>query len=160
MFVYADNAATTSVSKTALEAMLPYLTEDYGNPSSLYAFGQRSAEALARAREDVAACLNADPKEIYFTSGGSEADNQAIISAARSECIGGTLYLCGRDAVTGELLRDTTSCSMCRRNVINAGISQVIIRNTPTEYTVVDVEDWIKNDESIQGISCGAKIKP
>ena len=55
MFVYADNAATTSVSKTALQAMLPYLTEDYGNPSSLYAFGQRSAEALAKAREDVAA---------------------------------------------------------------------------------------------------------
>ena len=85
------------------------------------------------------------------------AEANAIISAARSECIGGTLYLCGRDAVTGELLRDTTSCSMCRRNIINAGIAQVVIRNTPTEYTVVDVEDWIKNDESIQGISCGVK---
>ena len=88
------------------------------------------------------------------------AEANAIISAARSECIGGTLYLCGRDAVTGELLHDTTSCSMCRRNIINAGIAQVIIRNTPTEYTVVDVEDWVKNDESIQGISCGAKGKP
>ena len=87
------------------------------------------------------------------------AEANAIISAARSECIGGTLYLCGRDAVTGELLRDTTSCSMCRRNVINAGIAQVIIRNTPTEYTVVDVEDWIKDDESIQGVSCGAKLE-
>ncbi|MCR5664945.1 MAG: cysteine desulfurase NifS [Oscillospiraceae bacterium] len=83
MFVYADNAATTCVSKTALEAMLPYLTENYGNPSSLYAFGQKAQEALAKAREDVAACLNADPKEIIFTSGGSEADNQAIVSAAR-----------------------------------------------------------------------------
>ena len=83
MFVYADNAATTSVSKTALDAMLPYLTENYGNPSSLYAFGQRAAEALQEARETVAACINADPKEIYFTSGGSEADNQAIVSAAR-----------------------------------------------------------------------------
>ena len=83
MFVYADNAATTSVSKTALDAMLPYLTETYGNPSSLYAFGQRAAEALQEARETVAACINADPKEIYFTSGGSEADNQAIVSAAR-----------------------------------------------------------------------------
>ncbi len=93
MFVYADNAATTSVSKTALEAMLPYLTEDYGNPSSLYAFGQRSAEALAKAREDVAACLNADPKEIYFTSGGSEADNQAIISAARNGAKKGKKHL-------------------------------------------------------------------
>ena len=83
MFVYADNAATTSVSKTALDAMMPYLTELYGNPSSLYAFGQKATEALTAARETVAACLNADPKEITFTSGGSEADNQAIVSAAR-----------------------------------------------------------------------------
>ncbi len=83
MFVYADNAATTSVSKTALDAMLPYLTTEYGNPSSLYAFAQRATEALAEARRQVAACIGAEPKEIYFTSGGSEADNQAIFSAAR-----------------------------------------------------------------------------
>ena len=95
--------------------------------------------------------------ERYELCRSVHAEANAIISAARSECIGGTLYLCGRDAVTGELLHDTTSCSMCRRNIINAGIAQVIIRNTPTEYTVVDVEDWIKNDESIQGMACGAK---
>ena len=84
MFVYADNAATTSVSKTALDAMLPYLTENYGNPSSLYAFAQKATEAVAEARTTVAACLGAaSPREIYFTSGGSEADNQAIMSAAR-----------------------------------------------------------------------------
>ena len=83
MFVYADNAATTSVSKAALDAMLPYLTDFYGNPSSLYAFGQKATEALQGARETVAKYINADPKEIYFTSGGSEADNQAIVSAAR-----------------------------------------------------------------------------
>ena len=83
MFVYADNAATTCVSKAALDAMMPYLTDFYGNPSSLYAFGQKAAEALQKSRETIAACLNADPKEIYFTSGGSEADNQAIVSAAR-----------------------------------------------------------------------------
>ncbi len=83
MFVYADNAATTSVSKAALDAMLPYLTDYYGNPSSLYAFGQKATEALQASRETVAKYLNADPKEIYFTSGGSEADNQAIVSAAR-----------------------------------------------------------------------------
>ena len=83
MFVYADNAATTSVSKAALDAMIPYLTENYGNPSSLYAFGQKAAEALQQARETVAACINAEPREITFTSGGSEADNQAIVSAAR-----------------------------------------------------------------------------
>ena len=85
------------------------------------------------------------------------AEANAIISASRRDCIGATLYLCGRDATTGELLHDTTSCSMCRRNIINAGIAQVIIRNTPTEFTVVDVEDWVKNDESIAGISCGVK---
>ena len=83
MFVYADNAATTSVSKTALDAMLPYLTENYGNPSSLYSFAQKVTEAVAQARADVAECLGAMPREIYFTSGGSEADNQAIMSAAR-----------------------------------------------------------------------------
>lgn len=83
MFVYADNAATTSVSKTALDAMLPYLTENYGNPSSLYSFAQKATEALANARKIVADCIGADAKEIYFTSGGSEADNQAIVSAAK-----------------------------------------------------------------------------
>lgn len=83
MFVYADNAATTCVSRAALDAMLPYLLEDYGNPSSLYAFGQKAQEALQKARETVAGCIGAAPREIYFTSGGSEADNQAIVSAAR-----------------------------------------------------------------------------
>ena len=80
--VYADNAATTRVSDTAFEAMLPYFKELYGNPSSLYTLGQESQEALFSARETVAACLNCDMKEITFTSGGSEADNQAILSAA------------------------------------------------------------------------------
>ena len=82
MKIYADNAATTKMSRAAFEAMLPYLTEQFGNPSSLYSCGQRAKEALERAREDVAACLGAQAREIYFTSGGSEADNQAIRSAA------------------------------------------------------------------------------
>ena len=80
--IYADNAATTKLSKTALEAMLPYLTEHYGNPSSLHSIGQDAAEALQKARETVAECLGCQPREVYFISGGSEADNQAIISAA------------------------------------------------------------------------------
>lgn len=83
MFVYADNAATTAVSKTALDAMLPYLTEHYGNPSSLYALAQDAKTGLEGARKTIADILGADdPSEIYFTSGGSEADNQAIRSAA------------------------------------------------------------------------------
>ena len=82
MRIYADNAATTGMSKRAVEAMIPYLSEWYGNPSSLYSFGQRSKEAIEKAREDVAKIIGADPKEIIFTSGGSEADNQAILTAA------------------------------------------------------------------------------
>lgn len=80
--IYADNAATTKVSKTALAAMLPCFEQVYGNPSSLYAFGQKAKEKLEDARARIARCLNADPKEITFTSGGSEADNQALRTAA------------------------------------------------------------------------------
>ena len=82
MHVYADNAATTRVSKTALEAMLPYFTEIYGNPSSLHSFGQEAKEALESARERIAAHLGCQAREIYFTSGGTEADNMAIRTAA------------------------------------------------------------------------------
>ena len=82
MNVYADNAATTAVSKTAVEAMVPCFQEIYGNPSSLHSPGQRAAEKLAEAREIFARNLNAEPREITFTSGGSEADNQALRSAA------------------------------------------------------------------------------
>ena len=82
MKIYADNAATTAVSDTALAAMLPCFQEVYGNPSSLHSPGQRAAEKLAAARETFAKYLNADPREITFTSGGSEADNQALRSAA------------------------------------------------------------------------------
>ena len=81
--VYADNAATTQMSRAAIDAMLPYMETIYGNPSSLHSVGQQAAEALQNARERIAACLNASPREIYFTSGGSEADNQALLSAAR-----------------------------------------------------------------------------
>ena len=80
--IYADNAATTKMSETAIKTMIQHLKETYGNPSSLYSIGQRAKEVLEKAREDVAAVIHADPREIYFTSGGSEADNQAIRSAA------------------------------------------------------------------------------
>ena len=83
MRVYADNAATTQMSRVAIDAMLPYFDKVYGNPSSLHSVGQEAKEALDAARETVAKCLGCEPREIYFTSGGSEADNQAIISAAR-----------------------------------------------------------------------------
>ena len=82
MNVYADNAATTQVSDTAMAAMLPCFQDIYANPSSLHTPGQRAAEKLSRAREIFAAQLNADPREITFTSGGSEADNWAIKGVA------------------------------------------------------------------------------
>ena len=81
-FIYADNAATTKMSDTAIKAMLPYLNEIYANPSSVHLLGQRSAAALFNARQQIAQVLGCAPREIYFTSGGSEADNQALISAA------------------------------------------------------------------------------
>ena len=93
MTIYTDNAATTKMSDTALAAMLPCLQDNYGNPSSLHSVGQRAAEALQGARETVARCLGCDPKEIIFTSGGSEADNQAIISAARFGALKGKKHI-------------------------------------------------------------------
>ena len=83
MYVYADNAATTAMSQVAIDAMMPYFNKIYGNPSSLHSVGQEAKEVLESARETVASCLGCEPREIIFTSGGSEADNQAIISAAR-----------------------------------------------------------------------------
>ena len=81
--IYADNAATTKMSDKALETMMSLISTTYGNPSSLYEFGQKAKEVLEQARRDVAEAIGADPKEILFTSGGSEADNQALITAAK-----------------------------------------------------------------------------
>ncbi len=81
--IYADNAATTKMSEKAINTMVAMMNETYGNPSSLYEVGQKAKEVLEDARKQIAEKINADPKEIYFTSGGSEADNQAILSAAK-----------------------------------------------------------------------------
>ena len=77
------------------------------------------------------------------------AEANAIISAARRDMVGGTLYLVGRNAQTGELLHDATSCAMCRRMVINAGLSKVIIRTTASEFSVVDVQDWVNLEDDV-----------
>ena len=91
--IYADNAATTRMSEAAIETMTALLRETYGNPSSLYAVGQRAKEVLEQARADVAAVIGAEPREIFFTSGGSEADNQAILSAAESGKKNGKMHI-------------------------------------------------------------------
>ena len=93
MRVYADNAATTKMSKLAIDAMVPYFDNIYGNPSSLHSVGQEAKEALDAARQTVADCLGCEAREVYFTSGGSEADNQAIISAARLEARKGKKHI-------------------------------------------------------------------
>jgi len=90
--------------------------------------------------------------ERYELCRSVHAEANAIISASRRDMVGGTMYLAGRDAQTRELLGDATSCSMCRRQIINAGLKKVVIRRTPTEYETVDVEDWIAQDDSLPEI--------
>ena len=88
--------------------------------------------------------------ERYELCRSVHSEANAIISASRRDMIGATLYLAGRDCETGELVHNATSCSMCKRHIINAGISKVIVRRTESEYTVIDVEkDWIENDDSL-----------
>ena len=89
--------------------------------------------------------------ERYELCRSVHAEANCIISAARRDMIGGTLYLAGKDAKTGELVPNASSCAMCKRQVINAGIDKVVIRNTPTDYTVVDVKEWIEHDDSLDG---------
>jgi len=92
-FIYADNAATTKLSDAAFRAMLPYLKEQYGNPSSIYAFGGQAKKAVEDAREQIAEAIGADPKEIFFTSGGTEADNWAIKGAAYAQAKKGKRHI-------------------------------------------------------------------
>lgn len=87
--------------------------------------------------------------ERYELCRSVHAEANAIISAARRDMVGGTLYLVGRDAQTGELLGDATSCSMCRRMVINAGLERVVIRRTETEFDIISVSDWIAEDDAV-----------
>ncbi|MBQ2613983.1 MAG: cytidine deaminase [Clostridia bacterium] len=89
--------------------------------------------------------------ERYELCRSVHAEANAIISAARRDMLGGILYLVGKDAKTGELVNNACCCAMCKRMVINAGIDKVIVRNTPTEYTVYDVNEWIENDDSLDG---------
>ncbi len=89
--------------------------------------------------------------ERYELCRSVHAEANAIISASRRDMLGGVLYLVGKDAKTGELVSNACCCAMCKRMVINAGIEKVIVRNTPTEYTVYEVDAWIENDDSLDG---------
>lgn len=90
--------------------------------------------------------------ERYELCRSVHSEANAIISAARRDMIGATLYLVGKDAVTGELVHDASSCSMCKRLIINSGIEKVVVRNTNSEYTTVYVSEWIENDDSLGDI--------
>ena len=90
--------------------------------------------------------------ERYELCRSVHAEANAIISASRRDMVGATLYLVGRDAQTGKLLNDATSCAMCRRQVINAGIKEVIIRKTPTEFEVVDVQSWVHEEDDVPAL--------
>ena len=93
--------------------------------------------------------LNVPSGQRYELCRSVHAEMNAIISAARRDTLGATLYLAGRDAKNGQLLHDATSCSMCRRVIINAGISRVVIRKGDKEYDLVHVEDWVREDDSL-----------
>ena len=105
--------------------------------------GRKNCVDLGRcSREE----LNVPRGERYELCRSVHAEANAIISAARRDMVGGTLYLAGKDAATGEILSDATSCAMCRRLIINAGLERVVIRTSPTEYSVVNVEDWVAEE--------------
>lgn len=117
----------------------------------IVATGYNGAPRGRRNCSDLGRCtrreLNIPAGERYELCRSVHAEANAIISASRRDMVGGTLYLVGRNAQTGELLTDATSCPMCRRMVINAGLARVVIRRTPEEFTVVDVEDWVRTDD-------------
>ncbi|MBR5496133.1 MAG: cytidine deaminase [Oscillospiraceae bacterium] len=96
--------------------------------------------------------LNVPRGERYELCRSVHAEANAIISASRADMIGATLYLVGKEKKTGELVANANPCSMCKRMIINAGISTVIVRNTPDEFSTTNVSDWVENDESIEGI--------
>lgn len=108
--------------------------------------GRINCEALNYCTREA---LNIPSGERYELCRSVHAEANAIISAARSETLGATLYMACKDPVTGALVSGTTSCAMCRRHIINAGIQRVVIRENETEYTVVEVEEWIRQDDSL-----------
>ena len=120
----------------------------------IVATGYNGAPRGRRNCSDLGYCarreLNIPAGERYELCRSVHAEANAIISASRNECIGGDIYLVGHDAKTGAILSDATSCSMCRRLIINAGLERVVIRMTPSEYTVVQVQDWIDQDDTLE----------
>ncbi len=149
---YLDIAQTVSERSTCLR-------KKYGaiivQNDSIVATGYNGAPRGRQNCSDLGFCmrdkLQIPRGERYEMCRSVHAENNAIISASRDEMLGATIYMACVDGKTGELLGGTTSCAMCKRVVINAGIKQVIVRDTETEYSVYHVEDWITDDDSVTG---------
>lgn len=147
---YLDIAETVSKRSTCLR-------RQYGaiivNNDEIIATGYNGAPRGRKNCVDMNRCLRDELKipsgQRYELCRSVHAEANAIISAARRDCVGATLYLAGRNSKTGELLTDTTSCAMCRRQIINAGIKKVVARTGKDIYTVTNVRDWIFNDDSL-----------
>lgn len=122
---------------------------------AIIATGYNGAPRGRKNCSDIGSCtrekLNIPRGQRYELCRSVHAEANCIISAPRSDMLGSTLFLAGLDAVTGELAFNIEPCSMCKRMIINAGIEQVVVRNTPKAYTIFIVEDWIKNDDSLNG---------
>jgi dCMP deaminase len=136
------------------------LRRQYGaiivNHDEIVATGYTGAPRGRKNCIDIGQCareiLNIPSGERYELCRSVHAEANAIISAARSQILGGTLYLAGREVKTGELLKTTTPCSMCRRLIINAGIKEVICRTAEDEYSITNVRDWVYEDDSLKGL--------
>ena len=145
-----------NIAETVLERST-CLRRNYGaiivKDDEVIATGYNGAPSGRRHCIDLGRCTRAELRipsgQRYELCRSVHAEAHAIISAARSETLGATLYLAGRDAQSGKLLQDTTCCSMCRRLVINAGIKKVVVRNSPTDYTITPVQDWVDQDDTI-----------
>lgn len=150
---YLDIAETVAERGTCLR-------RNYGsiivNNDEIVSTGYTGAPRARKNCIDIGECIrvkmNVARGERYELCRSVHSEANAIISASRNEMLGSTLYLVGKERDTGELVANATSCGMCKRLIINAGIEKVIIRNTKTEFTIIDVrEDWIEKDESLDG---------
>lgn len=167
--IYADNAATTPMSEAAINTMTTLIRETYGNPSSLYEFGQKAKEVLEQAREDTAALIGADAKEIIFTSGGSEADNQAIISAAKAGALKGKKHIISskfeHHAVLHTLKKlenegfEVTPLDVHENGIIDPSEVEAAIREDTCLVTIMYANNEIGTIQDIKGIGAVCRAK-
>ena len=167
--IYADNAATTPMSEAAINTMTTLIRETYGNPSSLYEFGQKAKEVLEQAREDTAALIGADAKEIIFTSGGSEADNQAIISAAKAGALKGKKHIISskfeHHAVLHTLKKlenegfEVTLLDVHEKGIIDPSEVEAAIREDTCLVTIMYANNEIGTVQDIKGIGAVCRAK-